>query len=119
MQYIHLLGQALIGLFFIVTGVFNIVKRNEQLEKIKQTIIPYPLHALIVAIVFQLVGGALLVVNVLPKLGASLTLIFTLLATIFFMRFWLEKTSQMKEIKFLFFVEHCAVMGALAMIIFR
>ncbi|MDF1655382.1 MAG: DoxX family membrane protein [Coxiellaceae bacterium] len=115
---IYLIGQAFIGLFFIVTGVFNIVKRNEQIAKLENTVIPKPVYALSIAIMLQIVGGVLLTINVAPVLGACLTLLFTLLATIFFMRFWQEQTAQMREVKFLFFVEHCAVMGALLMIIF-
>ncbi|MDF1796707.1 MAG: DoxX family membrane protein [Coxiellaceae bacterium] len=115
---IYLIGQALIGLFFIATGVFNILKRNQQLAKLKNTIIPKPIYALSIAIMLQIVGGVLLTINVAPVLGACMTLIFTLLATIFFMRFWQEASSEVREIKFLFFVEHCAVIGALLMIIF-
>ena len=54
---LYLFAQAIIGLFFIVTGVFNIRYFKQQVDKLKQTIIPQPVLAVIVAIVLQIGGG--------------------------------------------------------------
>ena len=114
---LYFIGQCLIGLFFIVTGIHNIRHFNRQIAHLEKTIIPFPQIALLIALVLQMGGGISLVFNYYALYGAIANIIFTVLATFFFMRFWEEKEEAKRNIMFLFFVEHIAVLGGLLMII--
>ena len=78
------LGQLIIGLFFIITGIYNIYLFKVQIQRLEQSIIPFPNLALIIALLLQIGGGLSLAFNYYPAYGAMANILFTLLATIFF-----------------------------------
>lgn len=115
---IFIVGQSLIGLFYIITAVTNIRGFKRQVASLERTIIPYPTMAFIIALILQMGGGLLLFFNYHSHFGAFAVMLFTVLASAFFMRFWEIKDNPGKRMmSFMFFFEHVAVVGALLMIL--
>ena len=87
-------GQILIGLFFIATGIINIKGWTGNVELLSKTILPLPKLCLIIAILLQFIGGISLILNWHTTIGALACILFTILASAFFMRFWQAPETQ-------------------------
>jgi uncharacterized membrane protein YphA (DoxX/SURF4 family) len=112
------IGQVIIGLFFLVTGIYNMTTFSQQVKRLRDVPMPLPIAAMVVALVLQIGGAFCLMFNSFVVYGAIAEIIFTLLATILFQRFWSVKDDPFRRtIQFFFFVEHAAVIGALLMVI--
>lgn len=83
------LGRFLLGGAFVVFGIRNlgaIPRLTEAMEK--KGLLPQPRYWMMAGVGIQIVGGAMVALNILPWLGALALVAFLLLAAYLFHAFW-------------------------------
>jgi putative oxidoreductase len=65
----------------------------------------------------QAVGGAMLALDIRSDIGASLLIIFTIIATIIFHRFWNVDDQLRRHLHISFVFSNIAIIGALLLVI--
>ena len=107
-----LLGQAIIGLVFLVAIVNDILERNELMAALATKNIPYREYLFPGAIGLKLLCGLGLVFNILAPVAAFFLAGFTLVANIIFNNFWAQTGADRKNAYFQFII-HMAIVGGL------
>jgi putative oxidoreductase len=79
-----MLGRILIGLLFVVTGVFSLTNLSQTTSMIATTPLPFASLLAIVVVIMKLGGGISLIVGKYVRLGSLTLILFTALATAFF-----------------------------------
>lgn len=130
------LGRTLLSLIFLVTGVAQIFYWEQAESELAYALANWELHAgtargvgdfltaltstvpiiLIIAIVFQLVGGVFLFFHYRVRLAAFLLLIYLLWNTIVFQPFWYLEGHDMAR-SMLLFLKNTAIMGGLFIVL--
>lgn len=124
-------GRVLLALIFLMSAAGN---KIPQFSKVAQLMegqgVPMPQVMLVGAIVFLIAGSLSIIVGFKARIGATLLLIFLLLATYFFHDFWtwpedamwvLSTNSEVKmpvqQIEMISFMKNLALMGAMLFIV--
>jgi len=79
-------------------------------------LIPWTPLLLIIATLFELIGGLLLLLGVREKLGAGLLILFLIPATILCHQFWFVEGS-MRELQQIMFLKNLAIIGGLILVL--
>ncbi len=79
--------------------------------------VPAPLLMLIGAIVFLIAGSVSVVLGYKARVGATLLLVFLVLATYFFHDFWTQTDPKVKQDQMIHFLKNLSMMGAMLLII--
>jgi uncharacterized membrane protein YphA (DoxX/SURF4 family) len=77
---------------------------------------PWAPLLLMTAVLFEMVGGVLLLLGIREKLGASLLLLFLIPVTILMHQFWFVE-GMMREMQQIMFLKNLAIMGGLILVI--
>ena len=124
-------GRVLLALIFLMSAAGN---KIPQFSKVAQLMegqgVPMPQVMLVGAIVFLIAGSLSIIVGFKARIGATLLLIFLLLATYFFHDCWtwpedamwvLSTNSEVKmpvqQIEMISFMKNLALMGAMLFIV--
>ena len=115
------LGRYVIVSFFLVAGTINLTGNGirEHIERMAGLGVPMPRLAFWFGITLQFTGCALLLLDVLPAVGAGLLIAFTVAATAIFHRFWQKPDPMMRRISMHFFLSNCALVGGLLLLLDR
>ena len=100
---IEIIGQILIGGFFIVQGVKNAMKPTTVLGRLEDYKCPYPMLIMWIGIAMMFTGGGLLIFNFHTQAGALILLVFTALATAIFQRWWTVDALVRRPYNYLIF----------------
>ncbi len=83
------LGRVMLSAIFLLAAVGNKIPHFKDVVGVMTKVgIPQPKLMLVGAIVFLIVGGVSVVLGYKARLGATLLLIFLILATYYFHNFW-------------------------------
>jgi putative oxidoreductase len=112
-----ILGRLLLCTIFFMAAVGNKIPHFDQVAKYMESAgMPAPRLLLVGAIVFLLAGSVSVIVGYQARIGATLLLIFLVLATYYFHAFWTfegqEQQNQMAH-----FMKNLSMMGAMLFII--
>ncbi len=114
---------ALIGRLMLV-AIFLLSAVGQKIPKFAETAaymglegVPMPKIMLGGAIVFLIVGGLSVAVGFKARIGATLLLVFLLLATYFFHDFWTEIDPMLKQEQMIQFMKNASMMGGMLIII--
>jgi putative oxidoreductase len=114
---------ALIGRLMLV-AIFVLSAVGQKIPKFSETAaymgvegVPMPKVMLAGAIVFLIVGGLSVAVGFKARIGATLLLVFLLLATYFFHDFWTQIDPLLKQDQMIHFMKNASMMGAMLIII--
>lgn len=111
------LGRVFIATIFLMSAIGNKIPQFNQVAGYMETKgVPFPQAALGAAIAFLLLGGLSLVVGWNARFGASLLLIFLILATWFFHDFWNAKPAEVQG-QLIHFMKNLALMGTMLFVI--
>jgi putative oxidoreductase len=69
------------------------------------------------AMVFLIVGSLSIILGFKARIGASLLLVFLILATYFFHDFWTFEDAQAKQMQMIQFMKNLSLMGAMLFVI--
>lgn len=128
---VTLLGRVLLALIFLMSAAGNKIPNFSNVAELMEGQgVPMPQVMLAGAIVFLLAGSVSIILGFKARLGATLLLIFLVLATYFFHDFWtwpedamwvLSTNSEVKmpvqQIEMISFMKNLALMGAMLFVV--
>ena len=116
--FVSLLGRVLLAAIFLASAVMNhIPKFADITNALAAKGIPAPAVANAIAIALMLLGGVSLVIGYKARLGATMLLVFLVLAAYFFHDFWHYQDKAAAEQQMIHFMKNVAMMGAMLVII--
>jgi len=111
-------ARVLLAAIFLLSAVGNKIPQfNAVAAKMGAEGVPMPNILLVGAIVFLLAGSLSLITGFRARTGASLLLVFLVLATYYFHDFWTIQDAAMKQQQMISFMKNLALMGAMLFII--
>ena len=111
-------GQALIAFLFLGTALVNsTMKVKQHAERIAAQGIPAPYAVLWTGFAMQYAGGIMIALDVWTDTGAVILIVFTVLATAIFHRFWEVEEPLRRHLHQAFLFSNCAIVGGLLLLI--
>jgi uncharacterized membrane protein YphA (DoxX/SURF4 family) len=90
-----LIGQFLVGLFFVFMAIYNYMNRNHMMETVKASGIAVPSWALGVLVLLEGLGGLMVMFNFYRMVGAIYLIAFTVVVSYLLHPFWKHKGREM------------------------
>jgi len=113
-----LLGRLMLVAIFLLSAVGqDIPKFSDTAAYMAVEGVPMPKVMLGGAIVFLIVGGLSVGIGFKARIGATLLLVFLVLATYFFHDFWTQEDPMAKQEQMIQFMKNASMMGAMLIII--
>ena len=113
---LQIAGQVVIGVFFIFHGVKNVLLWQFNLERTAAEGVPFPAACLVSGFIIQFSGAFMVLFDTFTRLGVVLLIVFTVLASGLFHRFWEMEDPLRNEYHFLLLTYNGFVIGALLLI---
>jgi putative oxidoreductase len=112
-------GRLLIVLSFLVSGVFNLkpVAIKQHIERLKGFGVPFPLLAFWIGMALQFGGVALLITGWHAEIGVYFLIVFTVLATGLYHRFWTKPDPAQRTASRMTVVSNTAILGGLLLLL--
>jgi putative oxidoreductase len=112
------LGRVMLCTIFFMAAVGNKIPNfNKVAELMAGKHIPAPQIMLVGAIVFLIAGSLSIILGYKARIGATLLLIFLVLATYYFHDFWHATDDKEKQEQMIQFMKNLGLMGAMLLII--
>jgi uncharacterized membrane protein YphA (DoxX/SURF4 family) len=112
----QIIGQIIIGLFFLIMIVKNIRVWRFNIVRIGG-ILPKPKFFLVINLGLQFAAALALIIDYGSTVAAIILIVLTVLATATFHRFWIMKDLLKKNYHMLLFFNNVAIIGALIILI--
>jgi uncharacterized membrane protein YphA (DoxX/SURF4 family) len=110
-------GQLLLALAFLATGVRNALwKFRSHTERMAAYGVPQPRSVLIAGLALQFFGAILLALDLWRGLGAALLIVFTIVASAIFHRWWLISDPLLSHLHLSNLIVNCGVVGGLLLV---
>jgi putative oxidoreductase len=117
---LNILGRFFLLVIFLVSALGNKIPNFGSTAKYMASEgVPMAPLLLVGAIVFLIVGSLSILVGYKARIGATLLLVFLVLATYWFHDFWTVEEAGAKQMQTIDFMKNMALMGAMLMIIAR
>jgi putative oxidoreductase len=118
-SFLDTAGRLLIVIFFLVAGLSNLTRARvrDHIERMVAGGMPAAAPAFWFGIVLQFSGCALLLAGWHAEIGALCLIVFTLVATAIFHRFWEVADAQRRNLGRLFFLNNVAITGGLLLLL--
>ena len=111
-------GQILIAVLFLGTGLINATTKVQQhVDRMAAMNIPAPRLVLWIGFAMQFVGGIMVLVDIWTATGAVILIVFTIVASAIFHRYWLVDDPLRRHFHVSFLFSNCAVVGGLLLLI--
>ena len=115
---LQIAGQLLIAVLFLATAIINsTTKVKQHVDRMAAMNIPSPALTLWVGFAMQYAGGLMIAFNYKADIGATILIVFTLVAPAMFHRWWLIDDPLRKHLHLSFVFSNCAVLGGLLFLI--
>lgn len=113
MGIVALIGRICISLMFIIAGVVHIMHYQDVIAMLDKAGFTNLHWLLIVAIVLELLGGALVFLGWYTRIGAVLLIIFTILVAVTMHKFWAQHPNVPEAYRYFEFLKNLTVFGGL------
>jgi len=111
-------GRVLLCVIFLMAAVGNKIPHFSDVAQVMDSKgIPQPKLMLAGAIVFLLAGSLSVITGYRARIGASLLLVFLILATYYFHNFWALAEAKAQQEQMIQFMKNLSMMGAMLFII--
>ena len=112
-------GRLLIVFCFLATGLCNLTKARvrDHIERMAAFGIPAPAAAFWIGIALQLTGCALLLFDWYPEIGVYCLIVFTVVATGIFHRFWSNPDPAKRNTSRIILLGNVAILGGLLLVL--
>jgi putative oxidoreductase len=115
---VAVLGRLMLSAIFLLSAAGNKIPNfNNVAEVMAKAGIPAPKVMLVGAIVFLIAGSLSVILGYKARIGATLLLIFLILATYYFHNFWTLTDEHAKQEQMIQFLKNLGLMGAMLLII--
>ncbi len=106
------IGRVFISQLFIIAGFSKLVAFGQTASMMSSAGIPFAELALIIAIIFELGGGILLLFGLYTRLSTLLLFVFVIVVTYWFHSYWdYEGAAQLQNMQH--FMKNLAIVGGL------
>jgi len=105
-------GRIILFLPFVLFGIGKIIFWNDSIQFIGAHGMAYTSFFLLWAVLLEIVGGTLLVLNLFPRVGTICLMVFLVPATFIFHNFWSFTGSEMLN-QMLHFFKNLSIFGGL------
>jgi putative oxidoreductase len=111
-------GRIMLSAIFLLAAVGNKIPHFNDVAKLMgDKGIPAAQVMLVGAIVFLIAGSLSIILGYKARIGATLLLIFLVLATYYFHDFWHATSDKEKQDQMIHFLKNVSMMGAMLLII--
>lgn len=117
MSTLFLLGQIVLGVFFLVSGVMHFAKLKDMTAYAKMKRLPLPSLSVAVSGLVLILGGAGVLFQGALAWSYGLLIAFLVLAAFLMHGFWSVKDAQMKMADMVNFQKNLALAAALLMLL--
>ncbi len=108
----------MLSAIFLLAAVGNKIPNFNQVAGVMSDVgIPAPKLMLVGAIVFLIAGSFSIILGYKSRIGATLLLIFLILATYYFHHFWNISDPKQQQEQMIEFLKNLGLMGAMLLII--
>lgn len=115
---LQIVGQILISMLFLGTGLVNATtKVRQHVDRMVAMNIPFAPVVLWTGFVMQFVGGTMVLLDYRTGIGAVILIVFTVLASAIFHRFWTVEDPLRRHFHISFLFSNCAVIGGLLLLV--
>jgi uncharacterized membrane protein YphA (DoxX/SURF4 family) len=113
------IGRLLIVGFFLVAGLCNLTKAQikNHIVRLAEKGIPFPAGAYWFALALQFTGCALILANWYASIGVWCLIVFTVIATAIFLRFWTIEDPMRRNITRIMLLDNTAILGGLFLLL--
>ncbi|HET7197701.1 MAG TPA: DoxX family protein [Burkholderiales bacterium] len=119
MKFLEEAGQWLILAFFLVTGLSNLTKARiaDHIGRMRAFGTPFPAAAFWLGIALQFTGCALVAAGWHAGIGVACLIVFLVVATAIFHRFWQKSDPVQRNLSRLSLLANVAILGALLLLL--
>ena len=112
-------GYVLVGSVFIsqALGTLPRARFGNHAKKLREKGFPLPNLVLACALAMMLSGGAMVIADIYPRVGAGMLIVFTVIATLLYQNFWSIEDSVRRREKRGTFFNNLAILGGLLIIV--
>ena len=115
--FLQMLGQLMVAFLFLGTGIANMLWKHQQhVDRMAAYGIPLAKYALWAGFALQLIGGAMVALDWHTRWGALGLIVFTVLASAIFHRYWTVQDPLRRHLHVSFLFSNTAVIGALLLL---
>ena len=112
-------GRLLVVFFFLATGIGNMTRAQirSHIERMEGFGTPFPAAAFWLGIALQFAGCALILLGWHAELGVYCLIVFTVVATAIFHRFWQMDDPVKRNVSRIFLLQNTGTVGALLLVL--
>ena len=112
-------GRLLIVLCFLATGICNLTKARikDHIERMAAFGTPFPAAAFWIGIALQFAGCALVLLGWHAEIGVWCLILFTVMATAIFHRFWSMPDAAKRNSSRIILLGNTAILGGLLLLL--
>ena len=117
---LHIAGQIMIAILYLGTGAINATTKVRQHQtRMVDAGVPEGLAGPLLWFGFalQFIGGFMLIADYRTDIAAVILIIFTIVASAIFHRFWLVEDPMRRHYHLSFLFGNCAIVGGLLLLI--
>jgi len=115
---LEIIGQLMIATLFVGTLLINATTKVKQhADRMAAMHVPLPYVCLWAGFALQAVGGVMVALDWRTDIGAIILIVFTVLASAIFHRFWLMDDPLRRHMHLSILFSNIAVIGALLLLI--
>jgi putative oxidoreductase len=115
---LSVIGRVMLCTIFVLAAVGNKIPNFSKVAELMGSVgIPAPQLMLVGAIVFLIAGSLSVILGYRSRIGASLLLVFLILASYYFHAFWKLAEPQAQQEQMIQFMKNLGLMGAMVLII--
>ena len=112
-KYIYLTGRVLIGLYFLIPGIFKVLSFSEYIEIVTTNDVPLPALSLILVILCQLIFGSSIILGRFLKIGSIVLAVNVVLFNFYIHDFWNVNDVINKNHELQNFIKNTAIIAGL------
>ena len=112
-KHIYITGRVLIGLYFLIPGIFKILSFSEYIQIVTINDVPFPALSLIIVIMCQLIFGSSIILGRLLKVGSIVLALNVVLFNFYIHDFWNINDVINKNHEIQNFIKNSAIIAGL------
>ena len=112
-KHIYITGRVLIGLYFLIPGIFKILSFSEYIQIVTINDVPFPLLSLIIVIMCQLIFGSSIILGRFLKVGSIVLALNVALFNFYIHDFWNINDVINKNHEIQNFIKNSAIIAGL------
>ena len=113
---LQIIAYVMIASLFIFRGFGSMSQFTHHAGRLRSRRIPFPEAVLVIAFGFMLTGGVMVALDFHAWIGASMLLLFTVIANLLYHDFWNHEPGELKRRSTYIFANNIAVMGGLLLV---